>query len=135
MMATLMTLTLASAAGLPADAAENHRAPRGGVVAPGPQGEAALPALLKAMRADAARRSGQAAASLVVQPVEEVTWSDGALGCPQPGLVYTQALVPGWRVRIDSGTERLSYHASRRGQWLWCPAGQAQGPKPGAVSR
>ncbi|HET8778129.1 MAG TPA: hypothetical protein VFN76_10750 [Candidatus Limnocylindria bacterium] len=35
-----------------------------------------------------------------VVSVEEVTWNSGALGCPEPGQVYTQALVDGLRVIV-----------------------------------
>jgi hypothetical protein len=37
----------------------------------------------------------------VVQ-AEAVTWPDGALGCPEPGIVYTQALVPGYWVVVEA---------------------------------
>lgn len=140
MITTTLTLGLwlAGAASLPADGAENARArpPGGGVVAPGPDGAVTLPSLLAAFNADALRRTGGHAARLAMQPAEEVTWSDGALGCPQPGLMYTQALVPGWRVRVDvAGAAALHYHASRRGQWLLCPAGRSQAPLPAGVTR
>ncbi len=142
MSMTLMTLTLwlaAAAGSVPADGAENLRPRRvaGGVVAPGPDGTVGIDALLAALRADAAAHAGADAARAVkVGPVEELLWSDGALGCPQPGLSYTQALVPGWRVRIDvAGAAPLVYHASRRGQWLRCPAGLGGDPVPGSVPR
>jgi hypothetical protein len=51
-------------------------------------------------------------------------------------MSYTQALVPGWRVRIEvGGAAPLVYHASRRGQWLRCPAGRSGDPQPGNVPR
>jgi hypothetical protein len=41
-----------------------------------------------------------------VVSVEEVTWNSGALGCPEPGQVYTQALVDGLRVIVSvNGTD------------------------------
>ncbi len=137
MLIEMTTLWLVSAAAVPADAAENSHGPpaSAGVVAPGPLGEAPLTALLQAIRADAAKRRGLDAARLVVLPVEEVTWSDSSLGCPQANLVYTHALVPGWRIRIEAGAEVLSYHASRRGPWLLCPAGRAVAPTPGVAPR
>lgn len=135
----MVTLWLAGAASsVPTDGAENARArpPGGGMVAPGPDGAMRLPSLLAALKADALQRAGGDAARLTVQPAEEVAWSDGALGCPQPGRMYTQALVPGWRVRIDvAGAPALIYHASQRGQWLLCPAGRAQAPLPAAATR
>ena len=63
---------------------------------------------------------------------QAVTWSDGALGCPEPGRAYTQALVPGWQIRLRAGTEVLDYHASRGGALLLCPPGRAVLPPAGA---
>ena len=47
---------------------------------------------------------------MTVVQVEEVTWPDGSLGCPQPGMAYTQALVPGYRVTTFAGGERVVWH-------------------------
>ena len=85
---------------------------------------AAVRALMPALLDDAARRSGVAAERLHVASAQAVTWPDGGLGCPQPGRMYTQALVPGWRVVIVvPGATPLHYHGSQRGGWVWCPAG------------
>ena len=43
--------------------------------------------------------------------VEEVTWRDGSIGCPEPGMNYTQALVPGIRVVLELDGRRYEYHA------------------------
>lgn len=92
----------------------------------------ALPAALAdAVRADAAKRGGAAPDTVRIERVEMVTWRDGSLGCPQPDRMYTQALVPGWRIAVTVGSQTLAYHASRRGGWLWCPAERAQAPLPG----
>ena len=32
---------------------------------------------------------------LVIVRAESVVWNDGSLGCPEPGMMYTQALVNG----------------------------------------
>jgi hypothetical protein len=84
--------------------------------------------VLRAMRADAARRAGVAASAAQVLSVQPVTWPDASLGCPQPGTSYAQVLVPGWRVQVEAGGTRLDYHAGRRGAWLMCPAQRAQPP-------
>jgi hypothetical protein len=64
---------------------------------------------------DAARRSGVSVQQLRVLVVESVTWPDGSLGCPQPDRLYTQALVPGYRVRIEApGLPPLQYHLAAR---------------------
>lgn len=51
---------------------------------------------------------------------EAVTWSDGSLGCPEEGQMYTQALVPGYRVVVDVAGEEIAYHASEAGDFRAC---------------
>ena len=87
-----------------------------------------LQSLSQAALQDAARRRGVDISTLRIVMAEPVTWSDGALGCPQPGMSYTQALVPGFRIRIAAGPDILEYHASSRGMPLYCPAALLQAP-------
>ncbi len=94
---------------------------------------AALHTMLPAILADAARRSGAAVERLRAASVQAVTWPDGSLGCPQPGRLYTQALVPGWRIVIAVPTAAaLHYHAGQRAGWVWCPAERATPALPAA---
>jgi hypothetical protein len=92
-------------------------------------GAAAQPALGEieaAVLADARQRSG--ASEVRIVRTEPVTWPDGAIGCPEPGRMVTQALVPGWRIEVQAGSERLDYHAARGGRWLYCPPGRGTPP-------
>lgn len=77
---------------------------------------------------DAARQTGMKRAALVVESAAAITWSDGSLGCPQPGMMYTQALVPGYRVVIRAGRSVLDYHSSQRGLPFLCPSARAENP-------
>ena len=87
---------------------------------------AAVRALLPALLDDAAQRSGVAPERLRVASAQAVTWPDGSLGCPLPGRMYPQALVPGWRIVIAAaGGAPLNYHAGQRGGWVWCPPERA----------
>ena len=88
-------------------------------------------AIIDAARVDAARRSGLPPAQLQVVTAESVTWPDGGLGCPRQGMLYTQALVPGYRVKLRVGKEVWDYHAGERGAVVLCPPGQSQEPAPG----
>ncbi len=72
---------------------------------------------------DAARRAAQAAAAarqvpasvIELDTLEEVTWPNSALGLPQPGMVYTMALVPGHRITLRlPGHARCVVHTSDR---------------------
>ena len=111
-----------------------------GMSGPAVAADAAAPglpaALREAVRADAARRAGVAAGAVRLARAEAVTWSDGALGCPQPGLAYTQALIPGWLLVAEAGGRQLRYHADGAGtRWLHCEAARAQAPLPGDIAR
>jgi hypothetical protein len=87
-------------------------------------------ALIQSAIDDAARRVGVARASIEVLSAESVTWSDGSLGCPEPGMLYTQALVPGYRVVLRAGTTQLHYHSGRSGTPAYCPPERAMEPAP-----
>ncbi|MDD5371523.1 MAG: hypothetical protein PHQ40_20790, partial [Anaerolineaceae bacterium] len=39
-----------------------------------------------------------------------VTWPDSSLGCPKPGMVYTQVLVDGILIRFRVGGQIYEYH-------------------------
>ena len=60
-----------------------------------------------------------------------MTWSDSSLGCPEPGLVYTQALVPGYHVILEQAGTQYDYHADRRGNFSLCPPDRAKEPVQG----
>jgi hypothetical protein len=87
-----------------------------------------LQSAMAAAFADAEKQTGIARADLKLQSAEVVTWPDGSLGCPKPGGMYTQSLVPGYRIRIHAGEKVLDYHASARGQQVLCPPGRAVEP-------
>lgn len=102
--------------------------------APGP-GPRSLADTVELARADAARRSGAPLEQITVVAAESVTWNDGSLGCPQPDLLYTQALVPGYRIRLRGPGQSFYYHASARGELVLCPPGRAAEPVPRDGSR
>jgi hypothetical protein len=62
-------------------------------------------------RADLAARLDVEESSIEVVSTQAVTWRDGSLGCPQPGMVYTQALVEGSRVVLEHDDRFYDYHA------------------------
>jgi len=93
--------------------------------------QSGLQQLIELVRADASRRSGLEEKVLRVAIAEAVTWNDGSLGCGATGQSYTQALVPGYRIRIEGDGRTYEYHANERGSWKLCPTGlvpEAGGP-------
>ena len=59
-----------------------------------------LQSVTEAVLADASERTGVEVAELEVVESIAITWPDGSLGCPEPGMNYTMAPVPGYRIRI-----------------------------------
>lgn len=74
--------------------------------------------ILDAILADAA---GRAEGPFVVLRGQSVVWSDGSLGCPEPGMMYTQALVDGYWVVLEGNSQTLDYRASVNGSFKLCP--------------
>ncbi|HQY90561.1 hypothetical protein [Caldilinea sp.] len=93
----------------------------GGVTGEAPQ------ALLDLILDDAAGRTGLARSALQVIQDQAVVWSDGSLGCGQPGMVYTQALVEGYHVIVAAGDQTLDYRAGRNNSFRLC-----ENPRPNA---
>ena len=58
--------------------------------------------------ADAAAPTMTRTASTSRVSAAAVTWSDGSAGCPEPGMMYTQALVPGYRIVLQAGDRVLN---------------------------
>ncbi|CAN5464599.1 hypothetical protein BH23ACT6_BH23ACT6_06000 [soil metagenome] len=76
---------------------------------------------------DLARRQGVPAREISVVQRLDVTWADGAIGCPQPGMQYSQALVPGQLLLLaidDPAAAQpdttFAYHAGRGGTFRYC---------------
>lgn len=87
--------------------------------------------LLGEVLADASARSGVTANDLEVLTAEATTWNDGSLGCPEPGQMYTQALVDGYHVVVRTADEELDYRLGNGGIRL-CenPPAPGDGAKP-----
>lgn len=97
-----------------------------------------LPAELRqGVVADAATRSGIAQSEITVKSAESVTWPDGSLGCPQPGVMYTQMIVPGYRIVLRANDQEYDYRAGQKGSFQLCVprGGMRPTPLPGNSSR
>jgi hypothetical protein len=51
---------------------------------------------------------------------KEVVWPDSSLGCPRPGLAYTQVLQPGFLIRLSARGRSYEFHAGARGAPFLC---------------
>ena len=83
--------------------------------------EAELPdALREAVIADAAAKAGVDPAAVSIKAARAVTWPDGSLGCPQPNTLYTQMLVPGYRILVQARDQAYDYRATQKGTFQIC---------------
>jgi hypothetical protein len=72
---------------------------------------------------DLVERTGAAMEKISVIQAQAIVWNDGSLGCPQPGVMYTQALVNGYQVILEVGDQKYDYHAAETGYYLLCERG------------
>lgn len=86
--------------------------------------------LLDAVFDDLVERLNVEREAIGVEQGEYVIWRDGSLGCPQPGMMYTMALVPGYRIVLRVSDETFDYHASEVGYFFLCEGGLAEEPLP-----
>ncbi|GGC14931.1 hypothetical protein [Cellulomonas carbonis] len=82
--------------------------------------------------ADLAARLDVAPEQVTVVRADAVTWRDGSMGCPRPGMSYTQALVEGTLVVLEVDGRRYEYHSGGRRAPFLCESPEA--PVGGDVS-
>ena len=131
--ALLFLAVIVAACSAACSAAPPSPAPARASIAPAPPSRATVPptappghgevpaAVLAAARADLATLAGaEAAGAAEVVRAEAVTWPDGSLGCPVPGMLYVQVETPGyWIVLRANGTEH-DVRATATGQLRRC---------------
>ena len=71
----------------------------------------ALQAIVDQARKDLASKLTVDASMIELVGASSVTWPDGSLGCPQPGMMYTQIVVDGMLIRFKAGGQTYEYHS------------------------
>ncbi|TVS11896.1 MAG: hypothetical protein EA419_06690 [Wenzhouxiangella sp.] len=77
---------------------------------------------------DLAERLEIPAETIEVRSARAVTWPDGAIGCPQPDGMYTQALVEGLQIVLAANDQEFHYHAGGGREPFLCPEERRQMP-------
>jgi hypothetical protein len=85
-------------------------------------------------KVEIAEHLGVEADAVTLSGATPVTWRSGALGCPEPGMNYTQALVPGVWIMMRSGDGVYRCHATQTGAPFYCPDERAENPAVGAAA-
>jgi hypothetical protein len=81
-------------------------------------------ATMKAM-SELARQKLAEELEISVDQIKVVTadptyWSDTSLGCPQPGMTYSQIVTPGYRVTLVVGNDVYTYHTDTKQTVVRC---------------
>ena len=79
-------------------------------------------------KTDLAQRLDVTPESVVLSGARHVTWRSGALGCPEPGKNYTEALVPGSVIYLQVDNMTHAYHANFSGKPFYCPRDRVEQP-------
>jgi hypothetical protein len=91
---------------------------------------------VEAATADLAQRLGVDPDEIVLVNFREMTWPDGSLGCPEPGMSYTQALVDGYQIALLHEDRLFDYHGGNNETPFLCRSDEKDGgyefvPPPG----
>jgi hypothetical protein len=92
--------------------------------------------LVDAATADLADRLGVDGVAIVLVNFRQVTWPDGSLGCPEPGMSYTEALVDGYQIALLHEDRLFDYHGANDADPFLCRSDEKDGgyefvPPPG----
>ena len=69
-----------------------------------------LEQIVAQVKDDLAKRLTIGVDQIEVLEATSVTWPDASLGCPKPGMAYTQVQVDGIRIRLQVGEQIYEYH-------------------------
>jgi hypothetical protein len=79
-----------------------------------------LEGLIETAKQDLAQRLSVQTSDIILVDAKEVVWSDGSLGCPQPGMAYAQILTPGYLIKLKYDIREFEYHAGKDRSLTYC---------------
>jgi hypothetical protein len=79
--------------------------------------------ILDSILKDLAGKTSTSIRDIVLIQSQAVVWNDGSFGCPQPGVLYTQALVNGYWIILEVAGQRFDYRAANTGYFFLCENG------------
>ena len=85
--------------------------------------------ILQTISQDAATVTATDVSDVELVMAKAVTWNDGSLGCPEPGMMYTQALVDGYQVVVRAADQEFDYRVGRSGAFMICEGGGIDAPR------
>lgn len=89
------------------------------VVQPAPGNPGVKDPVLLAV-ADLSNRLGVNQDAVELVSLQEVTWRDGSLGCPEAGMSYIQALTAGQQMILRANGQDYYYHSGKNSVFNYC---------------
>jgi hypothetical protein len=93
-----------------------------------PESADTQPGQVDVAKRDLAKRLSISPDQINVVEVREVTWRDGSIGCPRPGMLYKQVLVNGSLIILEAKGVRYEYHSGGGRDPFYCA--QPEPPVP-----
>jgi hypothetical protein len=84
--------------------------------------------IIEPIVAQVAAEAAVAIDQVEIERAEAVTWRDGSLGCPEPGVMYIQVLIDGYWVVLRVGDQTYDFRVGSQGDFRLCPPGRGQPP-------
>jgi hypothetical protein len=109
-LATATVSTYPSPAGTPVSTAAPGKDNNQMSATPNPTSPPTEMAQVTQAKQDLSKRLSVSPDQIELVTFTPVTWPDGSLGCPEPGMMYTQVLVEGYRIQLRSGGRVYEYH-------------------------
>ena len=89
-----------------------------------------LQELTEEIMSDLSQRATVNQEAITITEVEAVTWNDGSLGCPEPDMMYTMALEPGYRLVLTTDGKEFHYHTRGTASFIYCENPPENGTTP-----
>ncbi len=77
-------------------------------------------AVLDLVKQDLAKRLSVTVDQITVVSATSTEWPDSSLGCPQPGMAYSQIVTPGFRIVLRQGQKQYDYHTDASATIVLC---------------
>jgi len=90
--------------------------------------DAASRKLVDGARKDLAKRLSIPGSEIALVAFKKTTWPDSSLGCPQPGMMYSQMLEEGALVRLVARGRAYEYHSGTAGVPVLCEKKKTKPP-------
>ncbi len=109
--------------GYPADtpaAGSGYPYPVASGAPPAAQGSPMDAAMLDLVKQDLAKRLSVTVDQITVVSATSTEWPDSSLGCPQPGMAYSQIVTPGYLIVLSQGQKQYEYHTDLSATIVFC---------------